>query len=114
MAKLPEPTTTIIFELERRMWDIIYYTTSAKLNIFDRFGETEETIDQLEELDNIVRNTNAVSSRFTTLLLKIAQTQPTLSSEIFNLVEQIIEQAEEIIFVTEGSVQEIIRNWNLP
>jgi hypothetical protein len=53
MADLPEKTIVIIFTLQRRLLKIINEATKYAFIIFEQFGETEETIPELDELQNI-------------------------------------------------------------
>lgn len=50
MAKLPDETITTIFYLQRRLLERIDEATATEAMIFERFGEAEETIPELEQL----------------------------------------------------------------
>lgn len=52
MANLPEATVTIVFNLQRQLWELINQATTVAWLIFEQFGETEETFPELEELSN--------------------------------------------------------------
>jgi hypothetical protein len=50
VAKLAEQTITTIFELQRRMIQLIDEAKATEFMLFGQYGETEETIPELEQL----------------------------------------------------------------
>ncbi len=114
MAKLPEETITIIFNLQRRLLERIDEATATEATIFERFGEAEETIPELEQLQNVRERATSSYSRLFTLLLRVAEAQPMATSATLNLLAQSIEQAQANDAATEASVKDVKRNWNLP
>lgn len=52
MAQLPEETTTVVLELQRQLLVIIHQATAVSFLILERYGETETTLTDLEQLDN--------------------------------------------------------------
>ncbi len=44
MAKLPDTTVTIIFDLQRQLLERINEATATEAIIFEQFGENEETL----------------------------------------------------------------------
>lgn len=53
MAKLPETTVRIIFDLQRQLLERIDEATATEAVIFEQFGENEETIAELEQLQKV-------------------------------------------------------------
>lgn len=94
MAKLPNETLTIVFKLQRRLLERIDEATATEVAIFEQFGETEETIPELEQLQNVRERATSSYSRLYTLVLRIAEAQPRATSATLNLLEQSIEQAQ--------------------
>lgn len=91
MAKLPDETIQTIFNLQRRLLERIDEATATEAMIFERFGEVEETIPELEELQNVRERATSSYSRLYSLLLRIAEAQPTATSATLNLLAQSIE-----------------------
>ena len=114
MAKLPDETITIVFNLQRRMLKRIDEATATEAAIFEQFGETEETIPELEQLQNVRERATSSYSRLYTVLLRIAEFQPTATSAMLNLLAQSIEQTQATDAATAASVQDTKKNWNLP
>ncbi len=43
---------TTIFSLQRRLIELIAETKNSEFSLFDRHGETEETLPELEQIEN--------------------------------------------------------------
>lgn len=114
MAKLPDETITTIFNLQRRLLERIDEATATEAIIFERFGEIEETIPELEQLQNVRERATSSYSRLYALLLRVAEAQPAATSATLNLLAQSIEQAQANDAATGASVRDVKRNWNLP
>jgi len=113
MAKLSDETTTNIFKLQRRLLELIDEATSAESVLFEQFGETELTISELNQLQNIRQRLIDPYSRLYTLLLRIAEFQPIASTAMLNLLAQTIEQGQAAIDVSKASIREIKGDWNI-
>ncbi|KJH73423.1 hypothetical protein [Aliterella atlantica] len=111
MAKLPAETVTIIFDLQKQLLDRIDEATEA--TIFERFGEIEETMPELAQLQNIRERATSSYSRLYNLLLRVYESQPLPTSAILKLLESSIEQADATDAAAKASVEETKRNWNL-
>jgi hypothetical protein len=68
MAKLSNEILSTIFSLQQKFLERIDDATTIEYVIFERFGETEETISELNELQNIRERANFYYSRFHTIL----------------------------------------------
>lgn len=107
MTKLPDETITTVFALQRRLLERINEATATALNIFEQFGETELTVSELEQLDNIRERATSAYSRLYTLLLRIAESQPVATSATLNLLARSIEQAQATEAASKATIQEI-------
>jgi hypothetical protein len=114
MADLAEETIIIIFSLQRRLLKIINEATRFSFIIFDQFGETEETIPELDELQNVRDRVTSYYVKLYRLSLQVSESQPTATSATLGLLAQSIEQTQAIADAGEASTQEVKRNWNLP
>lgn len=110
MAKLSDETLTLVFNLQRRLLQRINEATATEAIIFEQFGE-EETIIELQQLQNVRERATSSYSRLYTLLLRVAESQPTATSATLDLLALSIEQAEATDAASEASVQDIKRNW---
>ena len=66
------------------------------------------------DLDNIRERANTYYSRFYTLLLRIADSQPIASNAMLELLDRSIEEGQANIAASEATIREEKRNWNLP
>jgi hypothetical protein len=114
MAKLPDETLTIIFNLLRQLAEGIEEASATEWALFEQYGETEVAIPELEELQNSRERLTEPYSRLHTLLLRILESQPTATAAMLNLLIQTIEQAQAAADAAQASVREVKRNWNLP
>ena len=114
MAELPPEITITVLELQRQLLSIIHKTTANAFMLLESYGETEQTIVSLNDLDNIRERANTYYSRFYTLLLRIADSQPIASNAMLELLDRSIEEAQANIAASEATIREEKRNWNLP
>lgn len=114
MAKVSPQTLTIIFNLQRRLVELIDQAKTAEYHLFEDYGETEETIPELEQLQNGAERLRNPYSRLATLTLAIAEAQPIAPSAMINLLSQTVEEASASSDAVEASIIEIKRSWNLP
>ncbi len=91
MAKLSPETLTNIFQLQRRLIELIDDAGATGETIFDRFGETPETLPELEEAQNAKERLTSSYSKLSTLVLRVAEYQPTAPNTVLNLLLQAIE-----------------------
>ena len=113
MAKLKDSTVKIIFDLLRQLLERIDEATATEVIIFKQFGENEETIPELEQLQTVRERATTSYSRLHTLLLRVYEAQPLATSAILKLLENSVEQAEATNAAAKASVQDTKRNWNV-
>ncbi len=113
MAKLPEEITTTVLNLQRRLLELTNEATATDTTIFEQFGETEATISTLEQLQNARQRLTDPYSRLCTLLLRIAESQPTAAVAILNLLAQTIEQGQAAVDASQASIREAKRDFDI-
>ncbi|MEG4322125.1 MULTISPECIES: hypothetical protein [unclassified Microcoleus] len=64
MAKLPIEIAETIWNLKRQLLDIIDDATEAEYTLFEQFGETDRTIDYLEQLKSVAQQADERFSQF--------------------------------------------------
>jgi hypothetical protein len=112
VAKLPDPILANIFTLQRRIIECIDATTSLEFRLLEQWGETAQTLPELEELQSIRERLRSPYSRLHNLLLKAAEAQPVAANDVLNLLYRSIESGEATLDASMASLQEIQRNWN--
>jgi lantibiotic modifying enzyme len=113
VAQLSQEITTIVLNLQCRLLAIIHEATYTQFVILESYGETEITLSDLEQLDNVQQRADTYYSRFNTLLRQIAGSQPFAISATLELLSRSIEDAQSTVFALEATVQEIKKDWSL-
>jgi len=114
MAELADETVNIAFNLQRLFLKHVDSATAMEAALFERFGETEDTILELEQLQNIRERGTAFYARLHVLLLRIAEAQPVATYATLDLVARTIEEGQATDAAIAASLQETRRNWSLP
>lgn len=113
MAKLNPEAAQTIWDLQHQLLEIIDRAKTLELSLFEAFGETVETISFLDELQSIAQQSMERFSRFSTLQIRVANTQPPISADILELVDRSIQTTQQKILALKRSIQEITQEWNL-
>ncbi|MBW4549966.1 MAG: hypothetical protein KME35_02435 [Aphanocapsa sp. GSE-SYN-MK-11-07L] len=113
MAQLPAQTTADVLKLQQRLLTIIDQATAASFLILERYGETETTLTDLEQLDNTRERADTYYSRFYALLKRIAEAQPSADPAMLNLLTIAIAEAESTAEALEATLAETKGDWNL-
>jgi hypothetical protein len=113
MADLSEEILLAVFQLQKQLFKIINDTTATDYILLEQYGESAETLPELEELQNIRERARDSYIRLFRLLLNIGETQPAINPSTLELLYRSIEQAELTVNALEVSIKEIKNNWNL-
>ncbi len=113
MAKLSPNLLETIFNLLKQLSELVDNATEAEYLLFESFGETDETINSLDELKGVALEASSRYSQLCTLHLRIAESQPSLSNDMLKLLENIINQNQLRIPAIERSIEEIKIEWGL-
>ncbi len=114
MAKLSSETLTNIFNLLRQIAEEIENACSTEWILFEKYGETSRTINELDELQNVKQRLNQSYSRLNILMLKILEAQPSASNDMLDLLTQAINDGLANVDASHASIQEIKKGWSLP
>lgn len=114
MAKLSEETLTLIFQLLRQLAEGVEDASATEWLLFERYGETERTITELDELQSVRERQRVFYSRLNTILLTILESQPSATTAMLDLLSQTIEQSVANLAGCGASIREIKSIWNLP
>ena len=112
MAKLPDSIINNVFTLQRNLIECLDSTTAMEFRLCQQFGETAETLPELEELQNIRDRLVSSYSRLQNIMLRVAQSQPIAAQDMLNLLYRSIEQTQTLVDTSIASLEDIQRNWN--
>lgn len=71
MAKLPAPTIASVLNLQQQLLEHINEATKAGFILLTDYGETEETIPELDELQSVIERADSYYTRFYITLRRI-------------------------------------------
>jgi hypothetical protein len=113
MAKLSLETSQTIWELQHQLLEIIDTAKTLESSLFEAFGENDRTIPYLDELQSIAQQATERFSRFSTLQIRVANTQPPIPRDLLEIVDLSIESTQQKIPALKRSNQETIHEFNL-
>ncbi len=113
MAKLSHETMQTLWRLKSQLLDLVDAAKALEFNLFEQFGETDETIIVLDELKNIAEQAVSRFSQLSTLQLRLAESQPLVPPDMLELLIQTIANTEQRVPALERSVEEIKVEWSL-
>jgi hypothetical protein len=114
VATLPPETSVSIALIKTQCLVIVNLATKNELQLFMRFGEIEETLVVLSELNTVAQEASDAFSRLSSLQLKVATAQPEISAALAKLVMDSRERIEARIPAWQRSIEEILLTWRLP
>lgn len=113
MASLPPETLNSIANLLPRLFEVIDLATATEFNLFEQYGETNETVDELEQIKNAIERVRTSYNRLYGLTLQVAESQPLASPATLDLLRLTIEQSGSTADAVEATAQETRRTWRL-
>jgi hypothetical protein len=102
-----------ILDLIGRLSTLIDAASSTELSIFNAYGETEEMVYVLEQLQNTKERGISSYSRLSTLLLKVSEVQPSAPLVMLEMLIKAIEQAQATVDAGEATVKEARNDWSI-
>ena len=113
MAKLSPETAKTIWDLQHQLLEIIDTARMLEMLLFEAFGETEDTIPFLDELQSIAQQAIDRFSLLSTLQIRVANAQPPIPADILKVVNRSIQTTQQKIPALNRSIQEITQEWKL-
>ena len=113
MAKLSPGIRVTLSQQKEQLLDLIDAAKSLEFIILDSVGENQETISTLEQLTEIAKQARTKLLQLSTLHLRIAEVQPTISNDLLELMNEAISSIQNRIPALERSLAEIKLDWRL-
>jgi flagellar biosynthesis GTPase FlhF len=113
MARLSPEIRATLSQQKEQLLDLINEAKSLEFVLLDSAGENQETISTLEQLTEIAEQARTKLSQLSTLHLRIAEVQPTISNDLLKLMNDAISNIENRIPALERSLEEIKLDWRL-
>ncbi len=112
MAIIPEEISNRIWLNCQELINIIDTAKSAEYTLFNRHGEVENTINDLDTLQNIAEATNNYQ-RLTNVTLRTATIQPQAGAATISILAETISEIETRMAARLRSIEEIVIEWRL-
>jgi uncharacterized protein involved in exopolysaccharide biosynthesis len=113
MAKLSPEIRANLSHQKQQLLDLIDEAKSLEFILLERIGENKETISTLEQLTEIAEQASSRLSQLSTLHLRIAEVQPTISADLLRLMNEAMTNIQNRIPALERSLEEIKLDWRL-
>jgi hypothetical protein len=113
VAEIPPETIAKILQLLGRLSILIDRASAAELSIFNTYGETEEIVSVLDQLQNTKERGVDAYTRLSGLMLKISGFQPSAPTTMLEMLTRSLEIAEATVDAGEASVKEAKSDWNI-
>ncbi|UFP96443.1 hypothetical protein [Gloeobacter morelensis] len=112
--RLPDTLKRDIFDLLDQLLVLLDGAAETERNLFETYGETAETLGDLEILVGIREQVRDTYRRLGGLLARAAEGAPDVAAATMELLVQSYEIGRERLGPLERSVQEIRSDWELP
>jgi uncharacterized protein with PhoU and TrkA domain len=113
VAEIPKRTISEVLELMGKLLKLINTAAHSELSAFNKYGETGQIAYVLEQLQNVKEKAVSTYTRLSTIVLKISETQPTLTPTMMGMLIKAIEQAKATVSAGEASINEVKSEWRL-
>jgi hypothetical protein len=113
MANLSDEVLIKVANLLTRLFTVINLATATEYQLFEQYGENEQTLPELEQISNATERARTSYNRLYGLVLQVAESQPIASSRLINLLDQSIERAQATADAVEATALESKQVWNL-
>jgi len=113
MVRLSPEIRVNITNLTEQILDVIDEARKAEFLLIERFGENQTNIIALDELAEIAQQAADLYSQLSTLRIRIAEAQPTISSDMLKLLIERIAIIQNRIPALQRSTQEINLDWGI-
>jgi len=111
--KIPDPLKQQIFVLQAQLLDLIDDAATTERTLFDIYGETEQTLGDLDSLTGIREQAEDIYQRFHVRALRVVQAPPREATATMSLLIEVCEFGQERMVPLTRSVEEIRNTWEL-
>lgn len=113
MAQLPKKTLDEIADLKTELLIILDRATATADQLFQRYGETQETLRDLSELVVVADRAKDLYTSLSTLLLRVAEAQPGANLATMKRLAQIVQTVQLSHAASVRSIDEVQKRWSL-
>ena len=114
MAQLPRETLDEIATLKTEWLIILNKAAVIADQLFQRYGETQETLQDLSELAVVIEKISSLYTSLSTLLLRVAEAQPGANLATMKKLTQTVQAVQLSHTASVRSIDEVKERWSLP
>ena len=113
MARISRELIDNLVSLQQLLLENVNEAKLAEYLLLNNFGETEETVNSLDELTAIALQAADLYRQISRLLLQMSEIQPAITPAMLELLSQSVYTIENRVPALEQSIKEIKLNWDL-
>jgi hypothetical protein len=113
VGKISKETIDEILELMGRLSILVDTASSTELSIFNTYGEAEEMVYVLEQLQDTKERGISSYTRLSTLLLKVSEVQPSAPIATLEMLIKAVGQAKATVDAGEATLKESRNDWSI-
>lgn len=113
MAEISQANIDRIVQNYQELIRIINFASSTEYRLVSEYGETEDSINDLEELAGVVTDATDRFKRLNAITIRITAIQPNADIATANMLEETLVYNEARVPAWLRSIEEIINNWRL-
>jgi hypothetical protein len=113
MATIPEEINNRIWLNCRELINIVNAAKSTEYRLFTAYNESQDTIEDLDELARLALDVSNSYQRLTTITIRAATAQPQADNATATMLEETIVYIETRIPAWSRSIEEVVNNWGL-
>lgn len=111
--KIPAPLKQQIFDLYAQLLDLIDDAATTERVLFENYGETAQTLEDLDSLTDIREQAGDIYQRLHVRALRVVQAPPREATATMSLLIEVCEFGQERMGPLTRSVEEIRNTWEL-
>jgi hypothetical protein len=113
MARLPKATLDELASLKTELLVILDEATALAAKLFQHYGETQDTLVDLNELAEVAEQIRDLYVSLSTLLLRIAEAQPGASLATMKKLTEVAQTVRSSCTKSLQSMNEVKSRWTL-
>jgi hypothetical protein len=113
MAQIGNELKSTLGNLQQAFLSIVDEAKAAEFILLERYGETNESVVVLDELNAIAQQAAELYVQISRLLLRTAEIQPNITPDMLGLLTDRVAAISNRVPALARSVQEIKADWDL-
>lgn len=113
MAEISQNNIDRIVQNYQELISVVQMALSSEYKLSSEYGETQDTINDLDELSGIAVDATDRFKRLNAITIRIAAIQPQADIATASMLEETLLYNEAKIPAWKRSIEEVVNNWSL-